>query len=69
LTAQGQPSYLSSFKWLIFGSWWNVLLLFIPLSILSTKLDWDAALRFSFSFFAIMPLARVRTLMHQVSMS
>jgi len=59
LTTQGQPSYLSSFKWLIFGSTWNLLLLFIPLSILSSKLDWDAALRFSFSFFAIMPLAKL----------
>jgi len=77
LAAEGEPSYLKSFRWIIFGSfvfflcylrepsshpasWWNVLLVFVPLSIISHHLDWDAALRFSFSFFAIMPLAKVR---------
>jgi Ca2+:H+ antiporter len=59
LSAQGQPSYLSSFRWILFGSWWNVLLLFVPLSMISHNLNWDAALRFSFSFFAIMPLAKL----------
>ncbi|PVG04062.1 putative VCX1-vacuolar Ca++/H+ exchanger [Serendipita vermifera] len=59
LAAQGQPSYAASFKWFLFDSWWNVLLVFIPLSFLAHHLNWDAALRFSFSFFAIMPLARL----------
>nr|VWO97935.1 PLA2 protein [Ganoderma boninense] len=56
-STQGQPSWLSSYKFFLFGSYLNVLLLFVPLSIISHKLDWDAALRFSFSFIAIMPLA------------
>lgn len=59
LTAEGQPSYFSSFKWILFGSWWNVLLVFIPLSFIAHNLNWDAAYRFSFSFFAIMPLAKL----------
>ena len=61
-STQGQPSWLSSYKFFLFGSYLNVLLLFVPLSIISHKLDWDAALRFSFSFIAIMPLAAVRRL-------
>lgn len=59
LTADGQPSYMSSFRWILFGSWWNVLLVFLPLSFISHHGNWDAALRFSFSFFAIMPLAKL----------
>lgn len=59
----GQPSYLSSFRWIVFGSWWNVLLVFIPLSFVAHHLNWDAALRFGFSFFAIMPLAKVCSLL------
>jgi hypothetical protein len=65
LAAQGQPSYVASFKWFLFDSWWNVLLVFIPLSFVAHHLNWDAALRFSFSFFAIMPLARVCVLSAQ----
>lgn len=60
LKAEGEPSWLASYKFFIFGSWWNILLLFVPLSYLSHALKWDAALRFSFSFMAIMPLAAVR---------
>ncbi|KAI0822743.1 calcium/proton exchanger [Trametes gibbosa] len=57
LSAEGQPSWLRSYKFFFFGSYVNLLLLFVPLSFLSHFLDWDAALRFSFSFIAIMPLA------------
>ncbi|KAM5530208.1 hypothetical protein V8D89_016122 [Ganoderma adspersum] len=57
LSTEGQPSWLHSYKFFIFGSYFNILLVFVPLSILSHKLNWDAALRFSFSFIAIMPLA------------
>ncbi|CAL1705575.1 unnamed protein product [Somion occarium] len=53
----GQPSSLVSFKFFFFGSWLNVLLIFVPLAGLAHYLDWDAALRFAFSFVAIMPLA------------
>ncbi|KAF9059092.1 Sodium/calcium exchanger protein-domain-containing protein [Rhodocollybia butyracea] len=54
---EGQPSHLASWKFFLFGSWINVLLVFVPLSIIAHNLDLDAALRFSFSFFAIVPLA------------
>ena len=54
-----QPGWLQSFKFFLFGSWMNVLLVFVPLSFVSHHLNWDAALRFSFSFIAIMPLAKV----------
>ena len=59
IKADGEPSWVASYKYFLFGSWWNVLLVFIPLTILSHNLGWDAALRFSFSFLAIVPLAKV----------
>ncbi|KAL5532807.1 hypothetical protein ACEPAF_4581 [Sanghuangporus sanghuang] len=57
--AEGEPSWLESYKFYFFGSWLNILLLFVPLSFLSHWLDWDAGLRFLFSFIAIMPLAKL----------
>lgn len=57
--AEGEPSWAASYKSFIFGSYLNVLLIFIPLSFLSHHLHWDAALRFTFSFMAIIPLAKV----------
>jgi len=59
LKAEGEPTWLQSFKFYLFDSYLNILLLFIPLSFLSHHLWWDAALRFSFSFMAIIPLANV----------
>ncbi|KAJ4478475.1 Sodium/calcium exchanger protein-domain-containing protein [Lentinula aciculospora] len=55
--AEGETSHHDSFKFFIFGSWVNILLVFVPLSVISHNLDWDAALRFSFSFLSIVPLA------------
>lgn len=60
IKAEGEPSWLQSYRWFFFGSWVNVLLVFVPLSAASHFLNWDAALRFSFSFMAIVPLAKVR---------
>ena len=60
LAPEDQPSWLKSYKFFFFGSYLNILLLFVPLSVISHQLNWDAALRFSFSFIAIMPLAAVR---------
>lgn len=60
IKAEGEPSWLQSYRWFFFGSWVNVLLVFVPLSALAHFLNWDAALRFSFSFMAIVPLAKVR---------
>ncbi|KLO19217.1 calcium/proton exchanger [Schizopora paradoxa] len=53
------PTWLESYQFFVFGSWFNVLLFFIPLSFLSHFLEWDAALRFTFSFLAIIPLAKL----------
>lgn len=57
--AEGEPTWLASFNYFIFGTYLNVLLIFVPLSIIAHHLNWDAALRFSFSFLAIVPLAKV----------
>ena len=62
LKAEGEPSWLDSYRWFIFGSWLNLLLLLVPVSAAAHFLDWDAPLRFGISFFAIIPLAKVRLL-------
>lgn len=58
--AEGEPSWLDSYRWFIFGSWLNLLLLLVPVAAAAHYLDWDAPLRFGFSFVAIVPLAKVR---------
>lgn len=55
-----EPGWSDSLKFLVFGTYLNVLLVFVPLSAVAHYLNWDAALRFSFSFLAIVPLAKVR---------
>ncbi|GJE87088.1 calcium/proton exchanger [Phanerochaete sordida] len=57
LKAEGQPSWLASYRYFLFGSWLNILLVFVPLSAVAHYSNWDAAYRFAFSFIAIMPLA------------
>jgi Ca2+:H+ antiporter len=57
--AEGEPSWADSYKYFWFGAWLNILLIFVPLSFIAHHLNWDAALRFAFSFIAIMPLAKV----------
>jgi Ca2+:H+ antiporter len=57
--AEGEPSWAKSYQHFLV-TWTNILLVFVPLSFLSHHLNWDAALRFSFSFIAILPLAKVR---------
>ncbi|KAH9483877.1 Vacuolar calcium ion transporter [Psilocybe cubensis] len=59
LTAEGEPSFLESYRWFFFDSYFNILLVFVPLSAIAHHLNWDAGLRFTFSFFAIMPLAKL----------
>jgi hypothetical protein len=61
LKAEGEPSWLDSFRWFIFGSWANLLVLLVPVAAASHFLNWDAPLRFGFCFVAIIPLAKVRT--------
>jgi hypothetical protein len=65
LKAEGEPSWLDSFRWFIFGSWWNLLLLLVPLSMCAHYLNWDAPVRFVLSFIAIIPLAKVCSLLSQ----
>ncbi|KAJ7073970.1 Sodium/calcium exchanger protein-domain-containing protein [Mycena amicta] len=59
IAAEGEPSWAASFRYFLFGSYFNVLLVFVPLSIIAHHLNFDAALRFSFSFIAIIPLAKL----------
>lgn len=59
MKGEDEPSWTESFKFFIFGTWFNILLVFIPLSFISHTLDWDAGLVFLFSFMAIVPLAKV----------
>ena len=60
LKAEGELSWLDSYRWFIFDSWLNLLLLFIPVAAVAHYLNWNAPLRFGFSFVAIIPLAKVR---------
>ncbi|PPQ99224.1 hypothetical protein CVT24_009243 [Panaeolus cyanescens] len=57
--AEGEPTYPQSVKFILTNSYLNLLLVFIPLSIAAHHANWDAALRFSFSFLAIVPLAKL----------
>jgi Ca2+:H+ antiporter len=57
--AEGEPSWLNSYRWFVFGSWLNLLLLLVPVATAAHYLQWDAPLRFGFSFIAIVPLAKL----------
>ncbi|KAF8274868.1 Sodium/calcium exchanger protein-domain-containing protein [Lactarius quietus] len=57
--AEGEPSWVDSYRWFVFGSWVNLLLLLVPLAAAAHYLHWDAPLRFGFSFAAIIPLAKL----------
>jgi Ca2+:H+ antiporter len=54
-----EPSWVQSFSWIIFGSYFNVFLAFVPLSFVAQERNWDVLYRFGFSFFAVIPLAKV----------
>ena len=58
--AEGEPSWLDSYRWFIFGHGLNLLLLLVPVAAAAHYLNWDAPLQFGFSFVAIVPLAKVR---------
>ena len=58
-TDRSDPTWFESYKWFLFSSYFNVLLVFVPLSALAHYLNWDVSLRFGFSFLAIVPLAKV----------
>ncbi|WVW83058.1 calcium/proton exchanger [Kwoniella bestiolae CBS 10118] len=50
---------IKSSRYLLLGSWINVLLVCVPLSIIAELLHWSAAARFATSFMAIVPLAKL----------
>ncbi|WWC69435.1 calcium/proton exchanger [Kwoniella pini CBS 10737] len=49
---------LKSTRYLLLGSWMNLLLVAVPLSFIADLLHWPAAARFATSFLAIVPLAK-----------
>ncbi|KAG1891475.1 calcium proton exchanger [Suillus subluteus] len=59
MKGEDEPSWAESFNFFIFGTWFNILLVFIPLSFISHIMDWDAGLIFFFSLMAIVPLAKL----------
>lgn len=50
---------LKSSRHLLLGSWINLLLVAVPLSFIAEALHWSAVARFSVSFIAIVPLAKL----------
>ncbi|KAG1906218.1 calcium proton exchanger [Suillus fuscotomentosus] len=59
MKGESEPSWEESFKFFIFGTWLNILLVFVPLSFISHNMDWDVGLVFLFSFMAIVPLSKL----------
>ncbi|KAG1831031.1 Sodium/calcium exchanger protein-domain-containing protein [Suillus variegatus] len=59
MKGESEPSWEDSFKFFIFGTWLNILLVFVPLSFISHSMDWDVGLVFLFSFMAIVPLSKL----------
>jgi len=59
LKGEGAPGFIASYNNFFFTSWFNLFLIFVPLSGLSHYLRWDAGLRFVLSFLAIIPLAKL----------
>ncbi|OSX65563.1 hypothetical protein POSPLADRAFT_1054300 [Postia placenta MAD-698-R-SB12] len=57
VSEHGEPSWLASYRFFLLGSWLNLLLVCVPLSVISHLLGWNAGLRFVFSFFSLIPLA------------
>jgi Ca2+:H+ antiporter len=52
-------SFVKSSKHLLFGSWLNSLILFVPLALLAEHLEYPSKVKFVTSFIAIVPLAKV----------
>lgn len=52
-----EPTVAEGLRSFLFGSYINLMLVFVPLSILSAKLGWGAKYDFIISFLSIIPLA------------
>lgn len=59
LTADGEPGWASSTRFILLSSWSKVLILFVPLSLIADRLQWDAGLRFAFGILALIALIKV----------
>ncbi|KZV87410.1 Calcium/proton exchanger [Exidia glandulosa HHB12029] len=58
VSPENGPTWAHSVRFFFLGTWFNVFLVFVPLSFIAHHLNWDAGLRFLFSFLAILPLAK-----------
>lgn len=69
LTADGEPGWASSTRFILLSSWSKVLILFVPLSLIADRLQWDAGLRFAFGILALIALIKMLgEAMEQISM-
>jgi Ca2+:H+ antiporter len=59
ITISPPPSLHESFKIILFSSWINVLLIFLPLGYIAYALEWSDTWVFTLNFFAIIPLAKL----------
>jgi len=59
IKGRGEPSWSKSLWFYLLSSWINVLLIFVPLSVVSHYAKWDAGAVFALSFMAIVPLAKL----------
>jgi len=48
-TDRSDPTWIESYRWFLFSSYFNVFLVFVPLSALAHHLNWDVSLRFILS--------------------
>jgi len=58
-TSPTSPSLRKSFKIILFNSWINVFLVFIPLGYIAYALKWSDTWVFTLNFLAIIPLAKL----------
>ncbi|KAI9286282.1 Sodium/calcium exchanger protein-domain-containing protein [Umbelopsis sp. AD052] len=54
-----EPSFVSSFKYAVCSTYFNVFLIFVPLAITASFLKWSDTVVFTLNFLAIMPLAKL----------
>lgn len=58
-TSPRSPSLRKAFKIILFNSWINVLLIFLPLGYIAYGLKWGDTWVFTLNFMAIVPLAKL----------
>ncbi|KAG2180033.1 hypothetical protein INT43_003820 [Umbelopsis isabellina] len=58
-TSSEQPTFVSSFKFTLLSSYFNVFLIIIPVAFVASWLEWSDTVVFSLNFIAIIPLAKL----------